>query len=141
MKLIINMGLSAQVIDLPLSGETIGDLVAAGEIPDIGPIWDILKGDAGDAPVPPTTITAPSASASSVSEGTEITFVAGVYTGDEPMSVSRVLRVDGSVVDAEFSELSYTPPITGANRVVSVTETAANAAGTRTETVTVTVQR
>jgi hypothetical protein len=141
MKLIINMGLSAQVIDLPLSGETIGDLVAAGEIPDVGPIWDILKGDAGDAPVPPTTITEPSASASSVSEGTEITFVAGVYAGDEPMSVSRVLRVDGSVVDAEFSEMSYTPPITGANRVVSVTETAANAAGTRTETVTVTVQR
>lgn len=141
MKLIINMGLSAQTIDIPLSGETIEDLIAAGQIEDVGEIWDILRGEAGDAPVPPTTVTAPTASAASSEEGNEITFTAGVYSGDAPISVARVLRVDGAVVDGDFSELAYTPPVTGANRVVTVTETAANAAGTRTETVTVTVQR
>lgn len=141
MKFILNTGLSAQVVEIELTGDTIEELVAAGEIDNISDIWDILRGEAGDVPVPPSLITAPSASTGSIEEGGTLTFTGGTYAGDDPITVTRVLRIDGAVVDSDFSELVYDTTITGTNRVLTMTETATNAAGSLSTTVTVNITR
>ena len=141
MKLVINNGLSAQVVDIPLNGETIEELQAAGEIEGIGAIWDILRGEAGDAPIAPLVVTPPSVNNTTVSEGATLTFTAGEYDGDEPLTITRVLRTNGTITNANFVGPDYAVPVTGTNRVITLTETVTNAAGSISEVVTVNVAR